>query len=56
MTRMQHSRALLHNKQYQLLGVHTVALTVSKNHTGRRLKEYCAVRAEGERLGISRVL
>jgi hypothetical protein len=50
------SRALVHDKHYELPGVHTVALTDPKSHFGPGHQNIATVRAEAERLGIPRLL
>jgi hypothetical protein len=50
------SRCLVHDKHYQLDGVHTVALTDPKSHFGAGHQNLAAVLGEVEQLGIPREL
>jgi hypothetical protein len=50
------SRCLVHDKYYQLPGVHTVALTDPQSHFGAGHQNLKAVLGEVETLGIPRVL
>jgi hypothetical protein len=47
---------LVHDKYYQLTGVHTVALTDAQSHFGAGHQNIAAVRAEAEKLGVPRGL